>query len=82
MTRRSLEYLKPEKFQDHYTITELSQYVGKDASWLKRLEREGRIPTAARVEFGSLEVRLWSPQQVDEIVEIMSHMKVGRPPGT
>jgi hypothetical protein len=80
--RRNLEYIKPPKFQDHLTITELSRHVGRDPSWLKRLERDGRIPTAARVEFGELNIRLWSPAQVSEIVEILSRMKVGRPPGS
>lgn len=79
---RDLEYLKPRKFQDHLTIMELSRYVGKDSTWLKRLEREGRIPQAARVQMGQLSIRLWSPEQVQEIVEILAEMKPGRPPGS
>lgn len=82
MARRDLQYIKPAKFQDHYTITELSREVSRDPSWLKRLERDGRIPTAARVQFGELSIRLWSPNQVDEIIEIMSKMRVGRPPAS
>lgn len=82
MARRDLQYIKPTKFQDHYTITELSRHVRRDPSWLKRLERDGRIPTAARVQFGELSIRLWSPNQVDEIAEILSKMKVGRPPAS
>lgn len=79
---RDLEYIKPPQFQNHLTITELSVYVGKDPTWLKKLERAGRIPKAARVHLGELSVRLWSPAQVEEIIEILSRMKPGRPPGT
>lgn len=76
---RDLDFLKPERFRDYVTISELSRIVGKDISWLRRLERRGRIPKASRVTRGELEVRLWSPAQVIEIKEILSHMTPGRP---
>jgi hypothetical protein len=78
-SRRDMAYLKPKKFQDHVTITELSRIVDRDISRLRQLEREGRIPQAARVKRGTLQVRLWSPEQVEEIKEIISKMRPGRP---
>jgi len=79
---RDLEYLKPSKFQDHLTILELSRHVGRSQTWLKHLERTGKIPKAARVNQGQLAIRLWSPQQVNEIIEILKKQKVGRPVGS
>jgi hypothetical protein len=82
MIRRDLDYLKPKNFRHYYTIKELAERVERDPSWIKRLERDGRIPIATRVEMGELDVRLWSPEQVEEIELILSEMKPGRPPGT
>jgi hypothetical protein len=81
-TMRDVKYLKPAGFKDFVTITELSRITLKDVSWLRRLERAGRIPEASRVTRGELEVRLWSPAQVDEIKVILSNIKTGRPRGS
>ena len=78
-TARTMVF-KPEKFQEHVTITELSRICNKEVSWLRHLEREERIPKAVRVKRGQLEIRLWSPEQVEEIKKILSEMRVGRPP--
>lgn len=77
-----MSFMKPERFKDYVTITELSRITLKDVSWLRRLERAGRIPTASRVKRGELDVRLWSPSQVDEIKVILSNIKTGRPKGS
>jgi len=79
--QRDLSYLKPKKFQKHVTITELARIVNRDVSRLRQLDREGRIPEAARITRGTLEIRLWSPAQVEEIKEIFSNMRPGRPRG-
>ena len=76
---RDVDFMKPSKFKNYFTITELAREVNRDTSWLKHLERHGRIPEAARVEVGELQVRLWSPTQVKEIKEILSKMRPGRP---
>jgi hypothetical protein len=76
---RDMSYLKPAKFRNHVTITELARIVNRDPSRLKQLEKEGRIPEAARIERGTLLIRLWSPAQVEEITEIISQLKPGRP---
>jgi hypothetical protein len=76
---RDVSFMKPAKFQDYLTLTELSREVKKDTSWLKELERSDRIPQAARVKVGQLSVRLWSPAQVQEIKTILSKMRPGRP---
>lgn len=77
--QRDLSYLKPRKFQNHVTLIELSRIVNRDPSRIRQLEREGRIPTPARVTRGTLEIRLYSPKQVEEIREIISTLKPGRP---
>jgi len=82
MIRRDLDYLKPERFRHYFTIKELAERVERDPSWIKRLERDGRIPIATRITKGELQIRLWSPEQVDEIEIILSAMRPGRPPGS
>jgi len=78
--KRNLDYMKPKKFRDHLTLKELSERVGKDPRWIRRLETAGRIPQPRRVSVGQLNVRLWSPAQADEIERIISQHRVGRPP--
>ena len=75
---RDVDFMKPERYKDYLTITELSREVNRDTSWIKHLEREDRIPQAKRVKVGSLSVRLWSPAQVEEIRAILSQMRPGR----
>lgn len=77
---RDMSYLKPPKFRNHVTITELSRIVKRDISRLRQLERDDRIPKATRVERGTLQIRLWSPEQVEEIKDIVSKLRPGRPP--
>jgi DNA-binding transcriptional MerR regulator len=74
-----VEHLKPEKFRDHFTISEVAWAVGRDVSRIRQLEREGRIPKPVRHRVGELQVRLYSPAAVDEIQDIIGHMKPGRP---
>lgn len=76
---RNVQFLKPQRFEDYFTLTELSREVNRDTSWLKQLERDDRIPKAHRVQHGELSIRLWSPAQVKEVKEILSQMKPGRP---
>ena len=76
---RDVNYLKPLKFRDYLTLSELSKLVERDPSWIRALERDGRIPKASRVKRGELQVRLWSPEQAEEIAEIISHHRPGRP---
>jgi hypothetical protein len=76
---RDIGYMKPKGYEKHVTLTELSRLVDRDISWLRKLEAENRIPRAKRVEHGQLKVRLWSPNQVKEIREILSRMRPGRP---
>jgi hypothetical protein len=73
-----MSYFKPAKFQDYVTVAELSKIVGKDITWIRKLDRQGRLPHASRVQCGELQVRLWSPEQVEEIEEIFATMKIGR----
>jgi len=74
--------MKPAKFQDHLTLAELSARLDKDPRWIRRLEDAGRIPIPRRVPMGKLEIRLWSPEQADEIESIISKHRVGRPSAT
>lgn len=79
--QRNVDYMKPAGFEDYLTITEMSRSVDRDISWLRNLERRGKIPAAHRVKVGKLSVRLWSPTQRDEIETIVNSIKRGRPPG-
>jgi hypothetical protein len=76
---RDLSFLKSKKFQNHMTIAELARYVKRDPSRIRQLERQDRIPKAVRVRRGQNEVRLWSPAQCDEILEIVNSLRPGRP---
>jgi hypothetical protein len=77
---RDVTYLKPEAFTEYLTLYEVAKKVKRDPSWIRRLERQDRIPKASRVKSGKLNVRLWSPEQVDEIQSVLDNMRVGRPP--
>jgi len=77
--RRDVTYLKPVKFQDYLTLAELAAFCARDPSWLRYLEKEGRIPEAQRVQRGQISVRLWSPAQADEIKAIIDTHHPGRP---
>lgn len=79
LRQRDLTYLKPEGREDWLTLTELSRAVNRDPRWLRKLEKNKRIPEAYRIQQGQLLVRLWSPEQVSEISEIISNMRRGRP---
>lgn len=76
---RDTGYFKPAKYKDFLTLAEMSRAVGCDPSWLRKLERAGRIPQAQRIQRGKLQIRLWSPAQRDEIIAIISEHRVGRP---
>ena len=73
---------KPKKKGYHGWITlgELSVVVNKDRDYLRRLEREDRLPVPKRIKRGRLYVRLYSPRQVDECKEILANMRPGPRP--
>lgn len=76
---RDTAYFKPVMYKEYLTLAEMARAVGCDPSWLRKLERAGRIPEAQRVQRGKLHIRLWSPAQRDEIIRIISEHRVGRP---
>lgn len=72
---------KPEKFQHYLTVSELAEFVGRDASRIRKLEKAGKIPEASRVQCGNIAVRLWSPEQASEIRWLFENaIRPGRPP--
>jgi hypothetical protein len=77
---RDVSFFKPEKFKDYLTLAETSRAVNRDPSWIRKLEREGKIPKAQRVQRGKISIRLWSPKQVEEIKNVLSTLRPGRPP--
>jgi len=79
MNTRNVDYMKPSGFKDWFTLAEASRECSRDPSWLRKLESENRIPKAKRVKVKSLSVRLWSPQQIEEIKLILSGLRRGRP---
>lgn len=76
---RDVSYLKPTRYKEFLTLSEMAALVERDSSWLRLLEREGRIPKAARIKRGAIEVRLWSPAQAEEIQRIIAQHRPGRP---
>jgi hypothetical protein len=78
---RSVKHFKTKRFPNHMTITEVARACDRDISWIRKLEKDGRIPKAQRVQAGAIMVRLWSPTQVEEIKTVISNMKTGRPRG-
>lgn len=77
--RRRVQQWKPKGYEDWLTLGELSVKLNKDKDYLRRLERDDRLPIAKRVRRGELEIRLYSPAQVAECQQIMSRMRPGRP---
>jgi hypothetical protein len=79
--RRSLgpDQFKPEKFAHYLTLGELADHVERNRDYMRRLERQGRLPEAKRHKVGKLSIRLYSPAQVREIETIFSRMRRGRP---
>lgn len=76
---KDMAFVKPEGREDYMTLVEVCAMLKRDPSWIRQLEKEGRIPKAHRVRMGTLRIRLWSPRQVEEIQEVLSKMKRGRP---
>ena len=76
---RDVSYIKPKGFEAYFTLREASLELRKEPSWLRKLEADDRIPKARRVKMGKLNVRLWSPNQIEEMRTILSQMKRGRP---
>lgn len=77
--QRSPDYFKREKFMDYLTLGELAIEVGKDPSWIKKLERDGRLPKPKRVRRGALHIRMYSQYDVELIREFFDEMKPGKP---
>jgi hypothetical protein len=82
MRATGLAHLKPKRFKDYKTMSEVAALIPVDTRWLRRLEAEDRIPRAQRVPMGKLQMRLWSPEQVEEIRKIIENHQVGRPKGS
>jgi hypothetical protein len=72
--------IKPRGFKHYLTIGEVAIALRKDKDWIKKLERAGRLPEAKRVSFGELEVRLYSPEQLQEMRDIFATHRPGRRP--
>jgi len=80
LSERGVDYFKPPKFAHWLTLSELEAEVGKDKSWIKKLERAGKIKKAKRFRRGALHIRLYSPEDVQEIKEYFATQKPGKKP--
>lgn len=79
---RNTDYFKPRNQKDGLTLSEMARFIGCDPSWLRKLEAQGRIPKAARVKRGKLDVRVWTKAQANEIKGIIARHHPGRPKGS
>jgi hypothetical protein len=71
---------KPKKFKNYFTVAELAAYVGRERTRIIKLEAEGKIPKAQRLQLGQISIRLWSPEQAKEIRRLFkTTIKPGRP---
>jgi predicted DNA-binding transcriptional regulator AlpA len=75
--RRDPSYFKPKKFKHYKTRKEVAVLLGVDESWLYKREKDGTIPSPARIKRGLLEIRLYSPEVIDEIAKIKAKIKPG-----
>lgn len=78
--QRRFNEWKPKGYEDWLTLGELSIALKKDRDYLRKLEREDRLPIPKRIRRGALEVRLYSPAQVEEARMILSRMRPGPKP--
>ena len=78
-TKPRKQHLKPKRYASWLTLQEFADAVERDPSTIRRLEENGRIPKAQRYRVGKLKIRLWHPDQVKEVKEILTTIKAGRP---
>jgi hypothetical protein len=70
-----VKWMKPSRFAHYKTSKELACALQIDPRTLKRLEGRGIIPEPARVKRGRLSIRLYSPENEDEIKRILKEGK-------
>lgn len=73
--KKDLSWIKPAKFAHWKTIGELASALQIDPRTLKRLEQAGTIPEPQRVNRGRLRIRLYSPENEEEIKQILKQIK-------
>jgi len=71
--------IKPKGFEDYLTVMEVARLVKRDRSALARAEKRGKLPRPIRVKVGRLQVRLYSPEEVEQVIEHFKNVKPGRP---
>lgn len=75
--RRSPDYFKPKQFKHYFTLRELAVFVSRDPSRIREMEKRDMIVSPARVKRGEIFVRLYSPEQADEIKIFFDNLKRG-----
>lgn len=78
-TQLRVGQMKPDKFRHYLTLGELALSCHRSKDYIRKLERDGRIPEGVRHKIGRMELRLYPPARVEEIKRIFSQMKPGRP---
>jgi hypothetical protein len=72
---------KPARYKHFLTTIEVARVVHRHPVYIRRLEAKDKLPRAMRVPRGKLSMRLWSPEQVEEIKEIFAKARPGNPTG-
>ena len=80
--RDKSERWKPEGFEHYLTMAELCRAVKRDPSRVRRAEQAAKrgeivFPSPIRVKVGKLRVRLYSPEEVEEVREWFRNAKPG-----
>lgn len=74
VVRRDVSFWKPKLYKHYLTLSELAVEVERDPSWIRELEKQGRIPRPARINRGTLKIRLYSPDEVEDIRAILEEI--------
>jgi hypothetical protein len=80
--RDKSERWKPEGFEHYLTMSELCRIVKRDNSRIRSLEKDAaagkiKFPSPIRVKVGKLSVRLYSPEEVEQVKEWFRHARPG-----
>lgn len=66
-SRDNYDRWKPDELANHKTIQEVADIVKRSTDRIKQLEKKGVLPKPIRVKVGRLQVRLYSPSEVEKI---------------
>lgn len=64
-----------------YTISEAAEAVGRSVQTLRRWERNGDFTPSRTAKMGTINVRLYTPEDIKALREFAATQRPGRKPG-